>query len=99
MSVLEFSSLASDMASTFGNFSTILKKIGEKKSLENEELRFCKVQLDDIFDFSKRTNRSFLTKTFINQHAGNIPVYSASTDPNFVNYGYIQDNLPNVKIL
>jgi hypothetical protein len=33
----------------------------------------------------------------VNEHKGNIPVYSASQDPNFTGYGRIEDNLKNVK--
>ncbi|MDO8735132.1 MAG: restriction endonuclease subunit S, partial [Elusimicrobiota bacterium] len=33
----------------------------------------------------------------IDKNKGTIPVYSASKDPNLVDYGYVKDNLPKVK--
>ena len=52
--------------------------------------------MDELFDLSITTNRSWFTKSYVNEHKGDIPVYGASKDPNSV-YGYIKDNLPNVK--
>lgn len=57
---------------------------------------FVTVPLNKIFDFSIGTN-SGLTKTFVNNNKGSIPVYGASKDPNEASYGYIKDGLPNVK--
>jgi type I restriction-modification system DNA methylase subunit len=55
------------------------------------------VSLSDIVDFTKNTNNSSFTKAFINKNPGPIPVYSASEDPDSVNYGYVQDDLPSIK--
>ncbi|MBU1130974.1 N-6 DNA methylase [Patescibacteria group bacterium] len=63
----------------------------------DEDFRSKEVVLNKIIDFSKNTNSSKFTKAFIDQRKGNIPVYSASDNPDFVNYGHVQDNLPNVK--
>lgn len=74
-----------------------------KEKIENANISFDEdfkgkeVILDKIIDFSKNTNNSNFTKSFIDQHKGNIPVYSASDDIDFVNYGYVQDNLQNIK--
>lgn len=61
------------------------------------ETGYVKKALDEIFDFSVATNSAWLTKTFVNNHKGTIPVYGASQDANTPSYGYIQDDLPNVK--
>jgi hypothetical protein len=55
------------------------------------------LKIEDIFDLSKKTNKSNFTKDFINRNKGNIPVYSASKNPDFVNYGYVKDNLSKIK--
>ncbi|MFW2600904.1 N-6 DNA methylase [Aliarcobacter butzleri] len=68
-------------------------KIEIKDELQDKKV----VQLNEIIDFSQKTNNSKFTKSFINKHKGNIPVYSASDIENYVSYGYVQDNLPNVK--
>ncbi len=55
-------------------------------------------ELDKIINFNaSKTNNSSFTKAFINEHSGEIPVYGASLDPNEVSYGYVEDNLPQVK--
>lgn len=60
------------------------------------ETRYVKKALREIFDFSISTN-SGLTKTFVNNHKGNVPVYGASQDVNIPSYGYIEDGLDDVK--
>ncbi len=60
------------------------------------EHRFAIKELREIFDFSISTN-SGLTKTFVNNHKGLIPVYGASQNADIPSYGYIQDNLDGVK--
>ena len=49
------------------------------------------------YDFSITTNSSKFTKSFVNKHKGNIPVYGASKEENDVGYGYIEDNVEGVK--
>ena len=81
-----------------------------KEDLKNEANELGKITIDintpktaislnvaDIFDLKKTTNRSKFTKNFVHQNPGNIPVYSASKNPDYVSYGYIEDNLPGVK--
>lgn len=52
----------------------------------------------DIIDFSKsKTNSSKFTKTFIQDHKGCVPVYGASLVEDDVGYGYVADNLPDVR--
>lgn len=56
-----------------------------------------KIKLDNLFNFSIPSNGSWFTKSFINKNKGNIPVYGATKIPDEVSYGYIIDNLSNVK--
>lgn len=53
--------------------------------------------VSEIFDLTQSTNNSTFTKSFVNKNKGDIPVYSASKNPESIEYGYVQDNLPNVK--
>ena len=55
------------------------------------------VRVVDIFSLEAKTNNSSFTKSFIEKYKGNIPVYSASKYPDFIDYGYVQDNLNNIK--
>lgn len=86
---------------THQSFNELLKKFeGILKKKFNKELaniKFKNVVLNKVIDFSQRTNTSKFTKSFINRHKGDIPVYSASNNPNFISYGYVQDNLPSVR--
>lgn len=69
-----------------------------REELENK-VDTCKleyIELNEVIDFSIGTNRSWFTKSFVNDNKGDIPVYSASKDPK-VKYGYIMDNMDNVK--
>ncbi len=61
----------------------------------NSKNKFIKIE--DIFDLSIKTNSSKFTKTFIEKNKGNIPVYSASKFPDSVDYGYVKDNLKDIK--
>lgn len=61
------------------------------------EQKSLSLKVEDIFDLERQTNTSFFTKQFVNQHKGDVPVYSASKDELFPGYGYVQDNLPGVK--
>jgi type I restriction enzyme M protein len=68
-----------------------------KVEINNEIENKKQVTLKQIIDFSQKTNNSKFTKSFIEKNKGDIPVYSASDIENYVNYGYVQDNLSNVK--
>jgi len=83
-------SLNNDLKSEINELSQITFSI--------EELKIDRITLriDEIFDLSKTTNKSYFTKEFINENKGDIPVYSASKNPDFVNYGYVKDNLPKI---
>lgn len=60
--------------------------------------KFIETSLDQIIDFSlSKTNSSNFTKSFINENKGNIPVYGASLDYNEVSYGYVKNNIDNIK--
>ena len=58
---------------------------------------FDSIALEDLFDFAQTTNKSALTRRFVNEHPGPIPVYSASGDPIEAGYGRMADNLPGIK--
>lgn len=55
------------------------------------------VQIDKILDFDQATNNSKFTKRFIKQNKGQIPVYGASKETDVPSYGYVADNIENVK--
>lgn len=54
------------------------------------------LSIGQIFDLDVRTNFSSFTKQFVDQHKGNIPVYSASKDESSTGYGMVADNLPDI---
>jgi len=62
----------------------------------DEKIKFRKVKLSTIFDFSITSN-SNLTKAFVRMHNGNIPVYGSSKIAQEVTYGYIKDNVKGIK--
>ena len=57
----------------------------------------CRYEHLFSFDLSHTTNGSFFTKSFIRSNQGTIPVYGASKYEEEVGYGYVNDNLDNVK--
>lgn len=59
--------------------------------------KVIKLTVDEIFDLDQSTNNSNFTKEFVNNHKGNIPVYSASKNTDDVSYGYVAEQLPHVK--
>jgi len=61
------------------------------------ENNFQKFKIEKIFDLDVKTNNSKFTKSFIEKNKGDIPVYSASKFPETIDYGYIKDNLKDVK--
>ena len=95
VSMLGFSSLVQDISDTLSSLSAEIKDSAEKKF--NSAQNFKEMKLGEIFDLSQKTNNSKFTKTFIELNKGHIPVYSASNDENLVTYGYVKDNLPNIK--
>jgi len=60
-------------------------------------MKIKSIQLNKIVDFSNKTNNSKFTKSFIEKHKGDIPVYSASKDPHLVSYGFVKNNLRGVR--
>jgi type I restriction-modification system DNA methylase subunit len=96
VSMLDFSSLVQDMSDTLSSLSAEIKDSAVKKK-SNLEQNFKELKIKDIFDLSQKTNSSKFTKTFIEQNSGNIPVYSASDNEKLVGYGYVKDNLPNIR--
>ncbi len=77
--------------------------IGELEKILTEDdgliskINYKKVELKELIDFKVNTNTSKFTKSFVNENKGSIPVYSASKDPNEVGYGYVKDNMPDVR--
>ncbi len=61
------------------------------------ETRSTTLTIEEIFDLEEQTNMSSFTKQFVDQHKGDIPVFSASKDEDFPGYGHLQDNLPDIK--
>lgn len=61
------------------------------------DVSFKKVKLSKIFDFSKTSNGSFLTKSYVDSNKGNIPVYGTSLNKEEVGYGYIKGDIDKVK--
>ncbi|MCE8163973.1 MAG: restriction endonuclease subunit S [Candidatus Moeniiplasma glomeromycotorum] len=82
-----------------------LKKIVEEEKqkindlivvVEREIILEKEITIGEIFDLSKsETNGGKLTKSFINNHQGEIPVYGASKDESAV-YGKVEDNLRGI---
>lgn len=55
------------------------------------------LKIEDIFDLTQSTNHSKFTREFVNKNKGDIPVFSASKNPEEIVYGYVKDNLPSVR--
>lgn len=72
--VLEFSSLVSEMADTFGSFSSMLKEVGEKKKriINKKIISLGSKEYFELF-IGKR-----ITKTELRSIQGDIPIYSAN---------------------
>lgn len=72
--VLEFSSLVSDIADTFGGFSSMLKEVGEKKKpiIDKKVITLDNKEYFELF-IGKR-----ITKTELRNIQGDIPIYSAN---------------------
>ena len=75
----------------------ILKKIETQDNNLLSKIIYKEIKLNEVIDFSVNTNTSRFTKSFVNEHKGDIPVYSASKNPDDVSYGYVADELPNVR--
>jgi type I restriction enzyme M protein len=77
----------------------VLKKIETQDNNLLSKIIYKEIKLDEVIDFSVNTNTSRFTKSFVNEHKGDIPVYSASKNPDDVSYGYVADEIPNVRYL
>ena len=86
----------------------LIKKLKEELRTDINELikitfdieqpkNYVTKKVEDIFDLKHTTNHNKFTKEFIHSHKGNIPVYGTSKNPNYVSYGYIEDNLKGIK--
>ena len=67
------------------------------KLQNNNNYNFHKITIGSLFDLEKSPNSSKFTRSFVDQHKGEIPVYSASKDANSTLYGHVKDNLANIK--
>ena len=74
-----------------------LKKIKNQINKDFSSLEFEPFELEKLVDFENMTNDSSFTKSFVNEHKGSIPVYSASKDPFHSGYGFVEDNLSGIK--
>ena len=88
-----FVEIVDDIAVTLTQIEEPIRELIKKK----EQRSSVALTVSEIFDLSITTNSSWFTKTFINSHTGDIPVYGASKSENEVGYGYIQDNVQRVK--
>lgn len=61
------------------------------------KITYTQVNLAKIFDFKVTSNGSVLTKTFVQEHKGSIPVYGSTMDEYDVSYGYIMDKIDGIK--
>ena len=77
--------------------SLLVAKKELDKITDSENITFREFRLEELCDLSKTTNRSSFTRSFVDQHKGDVPVYSASKTPDFTGYGNIKDHLPGVK--
>jgi hypothetical protein len=59
--------------------------------------QFKEIKISSIFNLLVKTNTSFFTRSFIDANKWDIPVYSASKDRLIVWYGYIRDNIDEVR--
>ncbi|WP_341757085.1 N-6 DNA methylase [Candidatus Tisiphia endosymbiont of Nemotelus nigrinus] len=85
VSISEFSDIISDLATSCNEFTTSLQDIGFHKI--NDEIKYCQnVKIEDIFNIKKGIAK--YTKTYIKEHKGLYPVYSANTQQDGV-LGYI----------
>ena len=95
MSIIEQFNIIKELKNKIKDYREQIKNL--KIEMNNDIKYKQNIKLSQIIDFSQKTNNSKFTKSFIEKNSGNIPVYSASDIENFVNYGYIQDGLANVK--
>lgn len=93
LKIEEFPDLLEDVS----NSLTSIKQQVQELATETNKPKFKRMKIKDLFNLEVRTNNSKFTKTFIEQNKGNIPVYSASKFPNAVDYGYVKDNIKDIK--
>ncbi len=79
----------------FEDFPNLIEEMKNLFDVKNFE--YVKIKIKDIFDLSIKTNNSKFTKAFVNKHQGNIPVYSASKFSDAVDYGYVEEDLEEIK--
>jgi len=92
-----------EIAERYQYIKELKKRVEEDKqkvndlvvSIERERERALEkeIAIGKIFDLSVQTNTGKLTKSFIEENFGDIPVYGASKDENVI-YGKIKDGLP-----
>jgi len=88
----EFPTLLAELSDN----STTLKDEVLNIALEDKPVTIKK-KIKEVFNLNIKTNNSKFTKSFIDQNKGEIPVFSASKFPENVDYGFVAENLPDVK--
>jgi len=91
----EFPTLMEEVSDAIQTLKEEAKEIAEEEATVKRKT--VKMTIQQIFDLSIKTNSSKFTKSFIQKNKGNVPVYSASKFSEAIDYGYVKDNLPNVK--
>jgi hypothetical protein len=86
-----------DVKKKIAEYQRLIGKLNVEISPADDASEYRSFKIIELFDLSVKTNNSSFTKSFIDKHKGNIPVYSASKFPNVIDYGYVQDNLSQVK--
>lgn len=100
ISINDFTMMLGNVASEFLTYQEELKELQKEKKKVSRGIsayEYKEVTINEIFDLTVKTNHSQFTKEYIDQNKGAIPVYSASKDPNLVDYGYVKDNLAGIK--
>ena len=89
ISVNEFANLMDEMSNTILSFKEEIQHKNEKKKIE---IIYKDFLISDIFELPPIKG---VTKTFVENNKGNIPVYGGKSEHSPI--GYIADNLANVK--
>jgi hypothetical protein len=97
LTTTEFDNEIENLQSQFENYLTIIAKLKSPLPPNLQFHEYINKKVSDICDLSITTNKSFLTRNYVLAHPGSIPVYGASKFIDEVGYGYIQDNLSNMK--
>lgn len=93
ISIEDFISLISDTAAMLTELEEPLQELKKK----TDEFKYRTIAIKEIFDLTITTNNSHFTKSFVAKNPGNIPVFGATKSATEVSYGYVADNLEDIK--